>query len=50
MARELKNSADIIFMPYNYLLDSKVGLFFVSNNMKIVKMLKLNYSATVDEQ
>ena len=26
MARELKTSADIIFMPYNYLLDLKVGL------------------------
>ena len=25
MARELKTSADIIFMPYNYLLDLKVG-------------------------
>lgn len=24
MARELKSSADIIFMPYNYLLDVKV--------------------------
>lgn len=23
-ARELKEKADIIFMPYNYLLDSKV--------------------------
>jgi len=26
MARELKTGADIIFMPYNYLLDVKVGL------------------------
>jgi len=25
MARELKNDADIIFMPYNYLLDPKVS-------------------------
>lgn len=28
MARELKTGADIIFMPYNYLLDAKVGLNF----------------------
>lgn len=26
MARELKTTADIIFMPYNYLLDLKVCL------------------------
>lgn len=25
MARELKTGADIIFMPYNYLLDAKVS-------------------------
>lgn len=29
LARELKNDADIIFMPYNYLLDPKVSFVYV---------------------
>ena len=40
MARELKTSADIIFMPYNYLLDLKVGFeTHILNNVNFVKKL-----------
>lgn len=28
LSRSLKQQADIIFMPYNYLLDSKVTCYF----------------------
>lgn len=34
IAKELKNDADIIFMPYNYLLDAKVP--YSSNNFTFV--------------
>jgi regulator of telomere elongation helicase 1 len=45
MARELKNNADIIFMPYNYLLDPKARK---ANNIELdvslyVFALTLNY-------
>ena len=29
MARELRSDADIVFMPYNYLLDAKVGILLI---------------------
>ena len=35
MCRELKNDADIIFMPYNYLLDPKVKDCYVINIKKL---------------
>lgn len=38
MARELKTNADIIFMPYNYLLDLKVS-FIVNTFCIFVKLL-----------